>query len=125
MLSGAGAYRGMVNAGSRGLLKGSGNMYGSKFRSDVASDMMNKSVKTVEPKTTLSTTPVIRTKVGDLEIDDPNLYYRQGTRHVGNDFLESGIVQAGTINHTPIQQVNGIMLTKRAFDSPMFSKGKL
>ena len=125
MLSGAGAYRGMVNAGSKGLLKGSGNMYGSRFRSDVAADMMNNSIKTVEPKTILSTTPVIRTKVGDLEIDDPHLYYRQGTHHVGDDFLKSGIVQAGTTNHVPIQQVNGITLTKRAFGSPMFSKGKL
>lgn len=125
VLSGAGAYRGMVNAGSKGLLKGSGNMYGSRFRSDVAADMMNNSIKTVEPKTTLSTTPVIRTKVGDLEIDDPNLFYRQGTHHVGDDFLESGVVRAGTINHTPTQQTKGIVLTKRAFEQPMFSKGKL
>ena len=44
MLSGIGAYRGLVKAGSRGLLKGSGNMYGKQFIDDVSADIMNKNI---------------------------------------------------------------------------------
>lgn len=39
---GIGGYKGLVKAGSAGLLKGSGQMYGKQFIGDVASDFMNK-----------------------------------------------------------------------------------
>ena len=52
--------------------------------------------------------PIIRTKIGDVEINDPQLFYRQGPVEMGEDFIKTGVVNPGT------EYVN-----------PMFARGKL
>lgn len=52
--------------------------------------------------------PKIRTKVGDVEIDNPQLAYRQGTTEMGDDFIKTGVVNA-----------------EGEFDNPMFARGRL
>lgn len=52
--------------------------------------------------------PTVRTKVGDIEIDNPSLYYRQGSKEMADDFLETGIVD-----------------TDGAYSNPMFAQGHL
>jgi hypothetical protein len=99
-------------------------MYGKNFVSDIVATSLNKSVP--NSATINSTVPIIRTKIGDIEINDPNLYYRQGTHHVGDDLIKTGIVKEGTINNIAPVKVNGIQLTrKQAFKAPMFSQGRL
>ena len=63
--------------------------------------------------------------MGDVEINNPNLYYRQGTKEVGEDFAKSGVVKAGTENHMPKEQTGRILLRKQTFERPMFSQGHL
>jgi hypothetical protein len=43
--SGIGSYKGLVNAGTKGLLKGNGAMYGKNFVSDVVATSLNKATK--------------------------------------------------------------------------------
>lgn len=50
MFGGAGGYKGLVKLGSKGLLKGTGNMYGNQFLGDVVGDKLGTEVA----KTTLS-----------------------------------------------------------------------
>lgn len=57
---------------------------------------------------TLRPKPIIRTKVGDIEIDNPELYYRQGSKEMADDFLKTGIVN-----------------TDGAYSNPMFAQGHL
>ena len=57
---------------------------------------------------TLRPKPVVRTKVGDIEIDNPALYYRQGSKEMADDFLKTGIVD-----------------TDGDFYNPMFAQGRL
>lgn len=52
--------------------------------------------------------PTVRTKVGDIEIDNPALYYRQGSKEMADDFLKTGIVD-----------------TDGAYSNPMFAQGYL
>lgn len=68
----------------------------------------------------------IRTQIGDLIVDDPSLYYREGTKEMGDDFIQSGIVKAGEENHASTVKVGGISLKKKvAFPNPMFAHGRL
>lgn len=101
-------------------------MYGSQFVGDVAADGLKRGIRTTRLSQPLLE-PTIRFKVGDIEINDPNLYYRQGTKEMGDDLIESGVVR-GTTPET-IKKVyalpgSGIQLTK-AFSKPMFNQGKL
>lgn len=57
---------------------------------------------------TLRPKPIIRTKVGDIEINNPELYYRQGSKEMADDFLKTGIVN-----------------TDGAYSNPMFAQGHL
>lgn len=41
---GIGGYKGLVKAGSAGLLKGSGQMYGKQFMGDVMNDSMKSAI---------------------------------------------------------------------------------
>ncbi len=50
-----------------------------------------------------------RTKVGDLEINNPELSYRQGNINMGNDFLN----------------INKVRTTESEFQNPLFSEGRL
>lgn len=49
-----------------------------------------------------------RFKLGDVEINNPSLYYRQGSTSMGEDFLNTGIVREGG-----------------GYANPMFARGKL
>ena len=49
MGSGIGSYKGLVNLGTKGWLKGTGNMYGKQFMGDVAADVFNKGMKQGNP----------------------------------------------------------------------------
>jgi len=48
-----------------------------------------------------------RFRLGDLEINNPNLYYRQGGPEMGESFLRTGTITPGPY-----------------YKNPMFSKGK-
>jgi hypothetical protein len=96
-------------------------------KGDFAAKMLMENVgNTTLSSTSPTVAPKILFKLGDVEINNPNLYYRQGSRHMGNHFLRTGVVRAGDTNHLPAVKVNGIQLTrKEAFRNPMFSKGHL
>jgi hypothetical protein len=101
-------------------------MYGSQFIGDVAADGLNRGIRTTRLSQPLLE-PAMRFKVGDIEINDPNLYYRQGTKEMGDDLIESRVVRGTNLN--TIKKVyalpgSRIQLTK-AFSKPMFNQGKL
>lgn len=52
--------------------------------------------------------PTIRTKLGDIEINNPELGYRQGSVYMGEDFLKNNIVR-----------------TDGHYKNPLFAEGKL
>ena len=54
--------------------------------------------------------PTVRTKLGDVEIDNPELAYRQGDAAMGVDFLNTGVVRVNE---------NGF------YKNPMFKQGSL
>lgn len=119
-------YKGMVKLGSKGWLpKGDSFMYGSQFVGDVAADGLKRGIRTTRLNQPLLE-PTMRFKVGDVEINDPNLYYRQGTKEMGDDFLKSGLVREGAANHVKPKFAGTIQLTKKIpFKNPMFSQGRL
>lgn len=49
----------------------------------------------------------VRTKLGDVEVDNPGLYYRQGTPEMVSDFVNKGVAEA------------------LQFPNPMFNQGEL
>lgn len=53
--------------------------------------------------------PYIRTKIGDVEINNPQLAYRQGSREMGENFSKTGIVSTDG----------------EGFTNPMFAQGRL
>lgn len=70
---------------------------------------INKVLSAVPNKTPkINITPNVRTRVGDIEINNPSMYYRQGSKEMAQDFLETGVVG-----------------TDGSFSNPMFSKGGL
>ena len=54
-------------------------------------------------------TPQIRTKIGDVEVDNPQLYYRQGSQEMADAFNRLGIVESEGSDYR----------------NPMFAKGEL
>lgn len=63
-----------------------------------------------------------RIKVGDVEINNPNITYRQGREGMVQDFLNEGKVVAKSAG--PNKKPGRILLTKK-FDTPMFREGRL
>lgn len=81
------------------------------------------------------TTPKVRTRVGDVEIDNPQLAYRQGDKGIVEDFLKSGEVRipegdyvqpiiATTKSKNPAKKSFTFDLS-RSFENPMFAQGYL
>ena len=69
--------------------------------------------------------PTIRTRVGDVEVDNPNLFYRVGTKDIVEDFNKTGKVRAGETNHQNPISSGGISLKKHTYPNPMFKEGSL
>lgn len=88
---------------------------------------LRKSLQSMRvPKGYSVKTPTVRTKVGDVEVDNPGLNYRVGTKEIIKDFKESGVVRAGKINSQNSNKVGGIQLRKKeTFENPMFKEGSL
>ena len=59
--------------------------------------------------------PQIRTKVGDVEVNNPGLNYRVGTKEIVEDFQNSGIVKAGEVNSQKPNRAGRFLLTKETF----------
>lgn len=71
--------------------------------------------------------PVTRYRLGDVEINDPNLNYRQGASGMVNDFQKSGQVRVkyeGDAAAKREKTSERILLTK-SFNNPMFKQGGL
>lgn len=69
--------------------------------------------------------PQTRFRLGDVEIDNPNLAYRQGTTGLVDDFLNTGIVRSegmGVKRTTPTSRGRLLLLSKN-FNNPMFQQG--
>lgn len=62
-------------------------------------------------------------RLGDVEINNPRLNYRQGRQGMSEDFLNTGEVTAKS-DQAPIKQIKGLLLSK-TFDTPMFAQGFL
>ena len=69
--------------------------------------------------------PQVRTKLGDVEIDNPGLNYRVGTKEIVKDFQNSGVVRAGEVNSQKPNRAGRFLLTKETFQAPMFKQGSL
>lgn len=54
ILGGGAGYRGMVNFGSKGNLRGAGNMYGPQFKSDVAYKILDNNISSTTPASILT-----------------------------------------------------------------------
>lgn len=68
-----------------------------------------------------------RYRLGDVEINDPNLNYRQGASGTVNDFLQSGKVRVkyeGKAKKDRTKTPGKFLLTKE-FNNPMFKQGSL
>lgn len=66
--------------------------------------------------------PNQRIKVGDLEVNTPNMYYRQGNGII-EDAKKSGIIRVA-YEDRPITKIGRLNLTKD-FGKPMFAQGNL
>ena len=69
--------------------------------------------------------PQIRTRLGDVEINNPGLNYRVGTKEIVKDFQNSGVVRAGEVNSQKPNRAGRFLLTKQTFQAPMFKQGSL
>lgn len=71
--------------------------------------------------------PQSRYKVGDVEINDPNLNYRQGSQGMADDFLQSGKVRVKYEGEAAAkrEKVPGRFLLTKSFNNPMFKQGGL
>lgn len=68
----------------------------------------------------------IRTLVGDVEIDDPILNYRVGTKEIIDDFLKVGKVRGGKRNARNPQASKKVrFILEKEFENPMFEQGRL
>lgn len=94
-------FKGLGKVAEYGLAKSGNNWARAKILSGEI-DKSNIVANSLHPK------PIVRTKVGDIEIDNPSLYYRQGSKEMADDFLETGIVD-----------------TDGAYSNPMFAQGHL
>lgn len=72
-------------------------------------------------------TPQMRYRLGDVEINDPNLNYRQGARGTADDFLQSGKVRVKYkgADAAKREKKPGRLLLTKSFDNPMFKQGGL
>lgn len=72
--------------------------------------------------------PQNRFRVGDLEINDPNLNYRQGKEGLIQDFFDTGVVRTQENPTRAIEKAANpqrkFLLTK-SFSNPMFRQGSL
>lgn len=68
-----------------------------------------------------------RYRVGDIEINDPNLNYRQGSQGMADDFLQSGKVRVKYEGEAAAkrEKVPGKFLLTKSFNNPMFKQGGL
>lgn len=68
-----------------------------------------------------------RYRVGDVEINDPNLNYRQGSQGTADDFLQSGKVRVKYEGEAAArrEKVPGRFLLTKSFNNPMFKQGGL
>lgn len=91
---------------------------------------VSKGVKAVQKQ---KRQPIVRTKVGDVEIDNPQLAYRQGPTVV-EDFNKTGVVTppekeaeiVQTISEdAPLLDKINIRLKPKTFNNPMFAQGRL
>ena len=69
--------------------------------------------------------PQTRFRLGDVEIDNPNLAYRQGSTGLVNDFLNTGIVRSeGMGDKRTVPTSRGrLLLLSKDFSNPMFQYG--
>lgn len=72
-------------------------------------------------------TPQMRYRLGDVEINDPNLNYRQGARGTADDFLKSGKVRVKYegADAAKREKKPGRFLLTKSFNNPMFKQGGL
>lgn len=74
--------------------------------------------------------PQTRTRVGDVEIDNPQLAYRQGDKEIVEDFFKLGEVRTPDESYAAADIVttkNGFNFDfgSRTFENPMFAQGRL
>lgn len=69
----------------------------------------------------------IRVKIGDVEINDPNLNYRQGKAPMVQDFVNSGKVRVNYNKKAQEARTKkpGKFLLLKSFENPMFKQGGL
>ena len=87
--------------------------------------MLDEKVLAKEFEQTEALNPQTRYRLGDVEIDNPNLAYRQGTTGLVDDFLNTGIVRSegmGVKRTTPTSRGRLLLLSKN-FNNPMFQQG--
>ena len=87
--------------------------------------MLDEKVLAKEFEQTEALNPQTRFRLGDVEIDNPNLAYRQGTTGLVDDFLNTGIVRSegmGVKRTTPTSRGRLLLLSKN-FNNPMFQQG--
>lgn len=71
--------------------------------------------------------PQTRYRAGDVEINDPNLNYRQGSPEMVQDFQNTGQVRVNYAGEDAAARVKkpGVLLLTKSFNNPMFKQGGL
>lgn len=69
------------------------NQFGGRSYVELSREL-NKVIKNPTFKTTSFPSPIIRYKLGDVEINDPNLNYRVGDKGIIEDFITTGKVRS-------------------------------
>ncbi len=90
-------------------------------------DAFKRQINNITPILSNNLSQVIRTKLGDIEINNPQLSYRQGNNLI-KDLYKSGIVRTPEdINHASRIVDTGKFSFEfgKYFDNPMFAQGRL
>ena len=90
-------------------------------RNFIISNKINSNLNNFKPE---QLSPTYRIKVGDLEVNHPNMYYRQG-KGVIEDAQKSGIIRISYDGKPQTPKPGKITLFRKQFGNPMFAQGDL
>lgn len=113
-----------VPTSSTGIL---GPAWSSEIYGEIPQSTLGILSKTDLGQTFNKVAPITRIKLGDIEINDPNLAYRQGGEGVAQDFINTGQVRSDNMGTSASFEVPGLgkFDFSKNFSNPMFKQGGL
>lgn len=120
----------VLKLAGKGMLYGLGRWGEGRVQNWARGKLISDAMNEAELNGYKLTTPefMTRFKYGDVEINDPNLNYRQGSIDMVKDFLNSGKVRVDYPNKENTKLVEtdlGTFNFGKSFENPMFRQGNL